>query len=121
MGEEKGSAMRPVFCLTAGQPPFSLFLLYTNYLEASMAVILSKEKMAELSVGSSRVYALMKDGKYHYPDEIRCAASSGGMPALEGMRRLRELRRVPGLMVIKKHMGGRVWAYRLKKEENTNG
>ena len=70
--------------------------------------------LAELKAGTRRVAALMLDGHWHGPDAICAAAGAGDASAREGLRRLRELRRVPGVRVEKVRVGeGRNWLYRL--------
>jgi len=53
--------------------------------------ILSKDDVAELQAGVRRVYELMKDLEWHTPYEICQAAGTNGFPAMEGLRRLRDL------------------------------
>lgn len=73
---------------------------------------LTDRDMADLNEGVHRVFALMKDGNWHSPDEIRIAAGTSGKPASEGLRRLRELRRF--FEIEKKRVGeARLWLYRL--------
>ena len=60
---------------------------------------LSDGDLKELSAGVRRVYALMVDGEWHDRGEIELAAGSGGIPAAEGLRRMRELRKLPGIEI----------------------
>jgi hypothetical protein len=54
---------------------------------------LSQQDMLDFSEGKRRVYALMVDGAWHTASQIREAAGKNGLPASEGLRRMRELRR----------------------------
>jgi hypothetical protein len=76
--------------------------------------ILTDADLEQLSAACLRVYELMKDGQWHSPSAIEAAAGSDGVPAREGLRRMRQLKQVPGLSIEKKRMGdGRLWYYRL--------
>ena len=76
--------------------------------------ILTPDDIPELKAGTRRVLALMLDGRFHSADEIMGAAGKGGVPAMEGLRRMRELR-AHGFDVEKERVGNRRWMYRLKK------
>jgi hypothetical protein len=54
--------------------------------------ILTEKDLRELNAAVQRVYALMVDHDWHTADEIRLAAGMDGIPASEGLRRMRELR-----------------------------
>lgn len=54
---------------------------------------LTAEDLAKLKAGVRRVFDLMKDGQWHTRTEIMLAAGEHGVPASEGLRRMRELRR----------------------------
>lgn len=56
--------------------------------------VLGKEELKELSNSTQRVFELMKDGVWYNSWEIREAAGKNGVEASEGLRRLRELRRL---------------------------
>ena len=73
---------------------------------------LTSEDLKGLKAGRMRVLSLMKDGAWYLAHEIRKAAGSGGVPASEGLRRMRELRDF-GYDVEKLRDEGRVWRYRL--------
>lgn len=55
--------------------------------------MLTPQDKRDLNAGEKRVCDLMTDGKWHGADEIRIAAGTDGMPASEGLRRLRALRK----------------------------
>ena len=74
--------------------------------------ILQPKDINEMSKAVSRVYQLMKDGEYHSAPEISLVAGSNGIPASEGLRRMRELRSF-GYEIERKKAGNRSWKYRL--------
>ena len=76
---------------------------------------LSCEDYGELSESQSRVLELMSDRQWHDAIEIRSAAQGS-----EGLRRLRELRKI-GFTVHKRKVaaGGRLYEYRIEKNEST--
>jgi len=76
--------------------------------------ILTPEDIPELKAGARRVLALMRDSRFHSAEEIMVAAGKGGVPAMEGLRRMRELR-AHGFDVEKEMVGTRRWMYRLKE------
>jgi len=75
--------------------------------------ILTPDDVPELKAGTRRVLTLMSDGQYHSAQEVLVAAGKDGIPATEGLRRLRELR-AHGFDVEKERTGNRQWMYRLK-------
>jgi len=77
---------------------------------------LTHQDAKELSAGCRRVLELMKDGAWHTPDEICLAAGKNGIPAREGLRRARELRRLGYLLECEKG-NGRNFKYRLRAAE----
>lgn len=83
--------------------------------------ILTPDDLKDLKEGVFRVYNLMKDGNCHSPDEICLAAGKNGVPAREGLRRMRELRKwfvVEPMRLISSGTGAstrRTWWYRLVK------
>jgi hypothetical protein len=77
--------------------------------------ILDEKDLAELSAGVKRVYQLMSGGSWHTAEEIELAAGEGGVPAREGLRRMRELRGA-GFEIERERVGdGRVWRYRIRR------
>jgi len=76
--------------------------------------ILTPDDIPELKAGTRRVWALMQDGQFHSAQEIMGAAGKGDIPAMEGLRRMRELR-AHGFDLEKERMGNRRWMYRLKE------
>jgi len=74
--------------------------------------------MISLEAGCLRVLALLRDFQWHQADEIRATAGNPRAPASEGLRRMRELRKV--YEVEKRRVfDTRMWEYRLvglKKE-----
>jgi len=85
------------------------------------AGILTQRDLVELSAGAKRVADMMGDGLWYEADEIRTAAGENGRPASEGLRRLRELRDLPGIVVdkMKKPGASRIWLYRLRRVAKT--
>lgn len=69
---------------------------------------------AELAKGKARVRALMSDGGWHSSLEIQMVAGEDGIPASEGLRRMRELR-TEGYTIEKRIRAGakRVFEYRM--------
>jgi hypothetical protein len=74
---------------------------------------LTDEDLRELSAGVKRVYRLMRDGRWHRADDIRLAAGTGGIPASEGLRRMRELRKHGYEIERQRLQYARTWVYRL--------
>lgn len=62
----------------------------------------------------SRVRHLMVDGDWHRADVIRMTAGTNGVPASEGLRRLRELRH-EFRIEKRRHGSGNLFEYRLVK------
>lgn len=77
------------------------------------AGILTDSDLVALSGGVHRVYKLMQDGAWHTREEIELAAGMNGKPAAEGMRRMRELRRLFEIDV-ERAAEGRLFRYRLR-------
>lgn len=74
--------------------------------------ILTNADMEALSGSVLRVYELMRDKQWHNRDEINAAAGKNGIPALEGLRRMRTLRR--WYTIESRRVGdARLWEYRL--------
>lgn len=84
--------------------------------------ILTDADVADLNAGSKRVYELMRDRQWHTRTEIDLAAGKNGMPALEGTRRLRDVRQALkpyGLKIEKRRKNGtRLWEYQIQKIQN---
>ena len=76
--------------------------------------ILTEADLQDLTAGTARVAHLMDDGEWQTADAVRKAAGSG-VPATEGLRRLRELRDIEGveIQVRRDPKGARYWSYRL--------
>jgi hypothetical protein len=55
--------------------------------------ILNEQDIAAFVEATQRVLALMADGCWHSTREICAAAGTNDVPATEGLRRMRELRR----------------------------
>jgi hypothetical protein len=74
--------------------------------------ILTPVDLEDLSESTQRVFNLMRDGKWHSADKICLAAGHNGIPASEGLRRMRELR---ALYEIdrRKVSDGRLFEYRI--------
>ena len=75
--------------------------------------ILTRRDIADFKGQRAKVLYLMLDGRWHFADQI--IAVSGGR---EGLRRMRELREIPGATVERKTSPGysRLFLYRLKYE-----
>tara|TARA_Y100000310_G_C20484478_1_gene716232 strand:- start:102 stop:491 length:390 start_codon:yes stop_codon:yes gene_type:complete len=73
--------------------------------------ILTDQDLADLKGGVRRVFDLMSDGEWYDRNAICLAAGTDGIPASEGMRRMRELRQ--WFEVERRNLGGRRWVYRL--------
>lgn len=79
---------------------------------------LTSQDVEELEVGSLRVLRLMIDRRNHDREEICTAAGGPGGYATEGLRRMRELRKIPGVRIEKERLDGkRTWIYRLELDE----
>jgi len=78
--------------------------------------ILRTEDLKALGAGSRRVAELMCDGGWYTAEEIRSAAGENGTPATEGLRRMRELRNLKGVILHRERIAGsRHFRYRLVK------
>lgn len=75
--------------------------------------LLTDDDLIELGRGVRRVYDLMVDGRWYSADEICMAAGQDGVPAREGLRRMRELRRWYTIERDRPTTGERFWVYRL--------
>jgi len=73
---------------------------------------LGETDLRELNAAVERVYDLMRDCEWYSRAEICLAAGTGGVPASEGLRRMRALR---ALFVLTKERDGdrREWRYRI--------
>jgi hypothetical protein len=76
--------------------------------------LLTPSDMAQLTAGTLRVAMLMSDGLWHSAEEIRYAAGQHDVPASEGLRRLRELRDIPGVAIqVRRPGASRHFRYRV--------
>lgn len=76
--------------------------------------ILTPSDLDDLSAGCQRVLALISDNRWHSAEAIRVAAGENGIPASEGLRRLRELRQAGIKIEMRKcAMGARLFEYRM--------
>lgn len=75
--------------------------------------ILCDADMPSLKAGRKRVFELMRDGAWHTAEEICDAAGENGIPAREGLRRMRELRQ-HGFFIERERMDHRRFRYRMK-------
>lgn len=76
--------------------------------------ILTEEDLADFSDAKRRIYQLMLDGEWHGGYEIKVTASSTGRPMPSGLRRMRELRKVPGIEIERRRSDkGRHFEYKL--------
>lgn len=74
--------------------------------------ILNTTDLDDLKAGVRRVFDLMQDGDWYDRNAICLAAGTDGIPAYEGMRRMRELRE--WFTVERKRLDGRYFVYRLR-------
>lgn len=51
-------------------------------------------EVKDMKRASARIFLLLADRQWHSAEEIRLAAGKNGVPASEGLRRLRDLRKV---------------------------
>jgi hypothetical protein len=70
----------------------------------------------QLNEANERVLYLMSDFKWHTPDEINLAAGVDGVPAREGLRRLRELRKYFTIETQRVKEDKRLFIYKLNPE-----
>lgn len=77
--------------------------------------ILSASDALELAQSVRRVLAYMIDGIWRSASQVRLTAGENGQEATEGLRRLREIRKIPGLSVQRRKQPGgkRQWLYRV--------
>lgn len=69
----------------------------TQWLAAHGATgILFANEVKEMKRASARVFLLLSDREWHSAAEVRQVAGRNGHPASEGLRRLRDLRKVLG-------------------------
>lgn len=75
--------------------------------------ILEPHELQELGAGVQRVFNLMRTGAWYNAVEICAVAGMGGIPASEGLRRMRELR--PHFDIERRRIhGSRMFEYRLR-------
>ena len=78
--------------------------------------VLSHTDMGALNGGVRKVFMLMRDGAWYTREQIELAAGSDGIPAAEGMRRMRELRQ--WFNIEMERVGeSRLFRYRLTQPE----
>lgn len=78
--------------------------------------ILSRQDVRDLKNQRAKVLYLMLDGLWHRADEI--IRFSGGR---EGLRRMRELREIPGVTIHRMKQPNRDFIYRLQYETGIQG
>ena len=96
-----------------------------NWLKSHGAVgVLLSADVSDLQSSSARVFDLMKDGEWHGPDAICLVAGSNGIPAREGLRRMRDLRPVlkqRGFQIERRRDGElRLFKYRITQIEEVS-
>ncbi len=79
---------------------------------------LNDSDLESLKSGVRRVYDLMNRGGWHEAQAIRLAAGEHGIPASEGLRRMRELRNFGFEIERERVEGSRSWRYRLRSDRN---
>lgn len=80
--------------------------------------IVNNNEVPRLAQSATEILKLLSDMQWHTAEEIRLVAGKDGIPASEGLRRMRDLRpilQVHGLRIVKKrHEGSRLFAYRIE-------
>lgn len=79
-----------MFSLSGSEERQELVVNYRNLSTPKLS--LSVKDQSELRAGVRRVWELMRDGGWHEADDIEMAAGENGVPAREGLRRMRQLR-----------------------------
>ena len=81
--------------------------------------VVREDEVSELQGATARIWAMMEDRQWHTADEIRMAAGRHGVPASEGLRRMRDLRKPlqeRGLAIEKRRGDSRMFEYRIAEE-----
>lgn len=74
---------------------------------------LTLDDIRDFESGVLRVLAFMADQNWHHPEDIRRVAGAGRTSS-EGLRRMRQLRKLPNVRIDKhREDGTRTWHYRL--------
>ena len=81
--------------------------------------IITEADIADFSEAKRRIFLLMSDGQWHRAEAIKAVAGVEGMPAAEGLRRMRSLRDVRGLNIERRNVSGRTWEYQLVIDQQT--
>lgn len=76
--------------------------------------VLREDELPDLGASRGRVLKLMLDHQWHCAAEIRRVAGENGVPASEGLRRMRELRARGYTIEKRRRNGSRHYEYRLK-------
>lgn len=94
--------------------------MYSNDTEPHMQLsllgahgILTDSDVPELNAAVGRVLMLMSDQAWHTSEEIKNVAGKDGIPASEGLRRMRELRRYGCEIERRRSENGRLFEYRM--------
>jgi len=74
--------------------------------------LLEPHELKELNDAVTRVFELMRNGEWHSRTDICLAAGVDGVPASEGLRRMRALRSIYVLDKLRVE-GQREWLYRI--------
>lgn len=88
----------------------------TTLFDAEMiggSATLTDRDISDFHEAVQRVYDLMKDGAWYSPDQIELAAGKDGIPAREGLRRMRQLRKLFTIEKARDDLSSRLWLYRL--------
>ena len=77
--------------------------------------VLDESDLADFNAATQRVARLMADGREYDADDIKEAAGEPGSPASEGLRRMRDLRKIPRIAILVRKKSGtkRTFLYRL--------
>lgn len=76
--------------------------------------ILTGRDTRELNAGAMRVLKMMSDRAWHTREEIEIAAGENGIPAREGLRRMRQLRQIGFIVSKRRAENNREWVYKLE-------
>lgn len=75
-------------------------------------------EVKDMKRASARIFMLLSDRQWHSADEIRLAAGKNSIPASEGLRRLRDLRKVLKQydleIELRRYNNSKMFYYRLK-------
>ena len=80
--------------------------------------ILNESDIPQLNAGTRRVLSLMLDGRWYSRQDIEIAAGANGVPASEGLRRMRELRKHGYEIERRRRERTRLFDYRISRKRS---